>query len=187
MTEVASTLVVLDVFTSFAFPGGQALFDQAKPAVEQIRQLRNRFHQARRPVIFINDHFGRWQDGFDQLLAHVEHSGDQGRHMVSALRPVGGDFTLLKPRHSAFFETALPSLLAYLDSRRIVVTGLATDSCVLCTALDAHVRGIESIVPVDTTAAQTKERTDRTLLHLRQTCGLATPWVRDIWPGGGPS
>jgi nicotinamidase-related amidase len=184
MTERAAptALLVLDVFSTFEFPGGQELFQHAVAPLEQIRLLRHRFHQAGRPVIFVNDNFGRWQDGFDELVAHVEASGDRGRTMVNSLRPAPQDLKLLKPRHSAFFETALPSLLANLDISRIVVTGLAADSCLLCTVLDAHVRGIESVVPVDTTAAQTRERAERALLHLRDTCHIDTPRSAEVLP-----
>jgi nicotinamidase-related amidase len=133
-------------------------------------------------VVFVNDNFARWQDGFEKLLGHVEASGDRGRTMVATLRPDAADFRLLKPRHSAFFETALPFLLSYLAVDRIVVTGLAADSCVLSTVLDAHVRGIDVIVPSDTTASQTALRTDRVLTHLRETYGIDTPASAGIDP-----
>jgi nicotinamidase-related amidase len=177
-----AALLVLDVFSTFDFPGGDALFEQARQPVERLRVLRQRFHEAGRPVVFVNDNFARWQDSFDELLAYVAASGWRGKAMVAALRPEGRDFKLLKPRHSAFFETALPSLLSCLSLHRSVVTGLAADSCVLCTVLDAHVRGLEAVVPSDTTASQTTVRTERALEHLRETCEIATPLSADITP-----
>ena len=180
--STASALLVLDVFSTFEFSGGEALFEQARRPVERLHLLRQRFHEADRPVVFVNDNFARWQDGFDELLAYVAASGWRGKAMVAALRPESHDFKLLKPRHSAFFETALPSLLSCLALKRIVVTGLAADSCVLCTVLDAHVRGIEAVVPSDTTASQTAVRTERALQHLRETCDIATPPSADISP-----
>jgi nicotinamidase-related amidase len=182
-TTGGSALLVLDIFNTFEFPGGAALFAQAKAGpIDQLRRLRRRFQDAGQPVVFVNDNFARWQDGFDELLAHVESSSEHGRAMVRALRPDGDDLKLLKPRHSAFFETALPSLLYHVSVKRIVVTGLAADSCVLCTVLDAYVRGIDAIVPSDTTASQTAERTERTLAHLRETCGITTPTSAEVTP-----
>ncbi|URL56869.1 cysteine hydrolase [Luteibacter flocculans] len=184
MSEADSrtALLVLDVFNTFQFPGGDELFQQAQEAIGKIRLLRERFHAREAPVIFVNDNFDRWQDSFDELVDYVAGSGAPGRTMVEALCPHGSDLKLLKPRHSAFFETALPSLLDHFDVRRIVVTGLAGDSCVLCTVLDAHVRGITPIVPADTTASQTIERTTRALAHLRETFGTETPLSERVDP-----
>ena len=43
---------------------------------------------------------------------------------------------MLKPKHSAFLCTALPVLLHQLGVDGLVLAGVATDSCVLATALD---------------------------------------------------
>ena len=167
---------------TFRFPGGEELFNNAQQAGDRIRLLRQRFHEAGCPVIFVNDNFERWQDSFDEIVDHVGRSGEHGRHMVRALRPDAGELKLLKPRHSAFFETALPSLLDHMGVKRIVVTGLAADSCVLSTVLDAYVRRIEAVVPADTTAAETAERRQRTLAHLRETFGIETPVSAHVHP-----
>ena len=176
-----SALVVLDVFSTFLFPGGDALFSETTSVAGAIRELCARFRARHRPVIFANDNFDRWDDDFDGMLARVGHSGDRGHRMVHALRPQEGDYRLLKPRHSAFFETSLPSLLAHLQVADLVICGIATDSCVLATVMDAHVRGLDSVVPVDTTASQTAERTARTLLHLRDSCNVATPHSGEVF------
>lgn len=168
-------LLILDVFNTFDFPGGDELATHTKGIVPAIVALRDRFHAHGAPVIYVNDNFSRWQDGFDELVDFVRGSGGAGREVADALAPAPTDLKLVKPRHSALFETALPSLLSFLDVRRLVVTGIATDSCILATVLDAHVRGYESVVPVDTTAAQTEERVERTLIHLRDTCAMKTP------------
>jgi nicotinamidase-related amidase len=170
-----SALLILDVFNTFDFPGGSDLAERTKAVVPAIMALRGRFHASGAAVVFVNDNFGRWQNGFDELVDFVVQSGGAGREIAEALMPSSTDLKLIKPRHSAMFETALPSLLAFLEVRRLLIAGIATDSCVLATVLDAHVRGYESIVPIDTTAAQTAKRTDRTLLHLRDTCNLETP------------
>lgn len=150
--------------------------------VEPIRVLCQRFRSSERPVAFINDNFARWQDSFDDLLARVEGSGRKGAAMAVAFHPHAVDFRLLKPRHSGFFETPLPSLLAHLRVGHVVVCGLATDSCVLSTALDARIRDFAVTVPADTTASQTHERTVRTLAHLRESCGVETPASAAVRP-----
>lgn len=170
-----TALLVLDVFSTFDFPGGDELFSLLVPVIAPMQALIWHFRKRGRPVIYANDNAGRWQDDFDGMLSHVRQSGMEGAAVVHALAPVPSDYRMLKPRHSAFFETPLPSLLHHLDARTLVVCGIATDSCVLATVLDAHVRGLVPVVPADTTASQTEGRTERTLIHLRESCGVSTP------------
>ena len=177
-----SGLLLLDVFNTFDFPGGDELYRETLKVLEPIQKLAERFRQSHRPVIFINDNAGRWQDDFNALLSHVKSSGAKGARMVDALYPQQGDYKLLKPRHSAFFETPLPSLLSHFDVRRVVVCGIAADSCVLSTVMDAHTRGIEALVPADGTASQTPERTARVLAHLRESSGVDTPPSSKVTP-----
>jgi nicotinamidase-related amidase len=59
---------------------------------------------------------------------------------------------MFKPKHSAFFGTAL-------GVRRLVLTGMTSHQCVLFTARDAHVREYELIVPADCVAAGSREET----------------------------
>ena len=54
---------------------------------------------------------------------------------------------MLKPRHSAFYGTPLEFLLSELGTRRLVIVGLETDQCILCTAQDAYMRKFNLRVP----------------------------------------
>ncbi|MFD6371744.1 cysteine hydrolase family protein, partial [Streptomyces roseolus] len=59
---------------------------------------------------------------------------------------------VVKARHSAFYETPLAYLLGQLGVRRVVLCGQVTEQCVLYSALDAHIRHYEVVVPVDAVA-----------------------------------
>lgn len=58
-------LLVLDVFNTFEFPGGEELFRETRDIVEPLRGLAQRFRSAGMPVIFVNENLQRWQDDFD--------------------------------------------------------------------------------------------------------------------------
>jgi nicotinamidase-related amidase len=73
---------------------------------------------------------------------------------------------VLKPKHSAFYQTPLDLLLRHLGTRRLILTGLATNSCVLCTANDAHMRDLQLAVPPDGCAAETAARHTHALKHM---------------------
>jgi nicotinamidase-related amidase len=53
---------------------------------------------------------------------------------------------------SAFFETALQSLLVWHQVDTVVVTGGSTSGCVRATAVDSLSRGYRTIVPVECVA-----------------------------------
>jgi len=76
---------------------------------------------------------------------------------------------VLKPKHSAFFSTTLDTLLKYLGTRRLIITGLATNICVLFTANDAYMRDFEILVPSDCVAANTNEDHEWSLREMEKT------------------
>ncbi|RZA09612.1 MAG: cysteine hydrolase [Proteobacteria bacterium] len=58
---------------------------------------------------------------------------------------------MIKPKHSAFFETGLDLLLKYLEVENLVLAGMAGDNCVYFTAADAYLRDYGLFVPSDCT------------------------------------
>lgn len=135
-----SALLITDMISDFGFPDGDRLAAEAGKAVDNMVRIRRLFRAWRRPVIYVNDNFRQWTMGFRDLVAWAGRIGSRGSAMVNLLRPAADDFHILKPRHSAFYETALPSLLDDLGVHALAIVGVAGDSCVLSSALDAHIR-----------------------------------------------
>ena len=104
--------------------------------------IRARARRAR--VIYANDNLGAWRSDAPALIAHCTDSRRAGASLVQTLRPQARDEIVLKPRHSAFFGTAL---VALLDDQRVdtlVIVGVSAESCVWMTACDAHTRGFQA-------------------------------------------
>ena len=70
------------------------------------------------------------------------------------LAPGPGDRSILKPRHSAFFGTPLEFLLDELSVDRLLLTGLAADSCIMFTAHYAYLRKFALRIPGDCVASE---------------------------------
>ena len=68
--------------------------------------------------------------------------------------------------HSAFYQTPLDLLLQELGASSIILSGLATNSCILCTAHDANMRHFKVIVPGDCCAARTTREHGQALEHI---------------------
>lgn len=161
-------LLMVDFINPMQFVGAEALAPWALQAARATAALKRRFAAAGERVIYVNDNFGQWRSDFRTLVTHCRRQGGDAAALVRRLPPGRDDLMVLKPRHSGFHATPLELLLEQLRARQLVVTGLATDYCVMCTAMDAFVRGYKLWVPSDCTAAESPEQRDLALAWMRQ-------------------
>jgi nicotinamidase-related amidase len=153
---VAGTaLLLIDVINDLAFQGSEELVAQAEPMALRVAALKRRATAAGIPAIYINDNFGRWRSDFRQTVAHCTARSSPGRVVSQRLRPSGRDYFVLKPKHSGFFDTTLDTLLDSLRIRRVILTGIAGNICVLFTANDAYMRDLKVFAPADCIVSNT--------------------------------
>ena len=155
----------------FDFEGGPALAKSALPCGRVICRLRDRFDEAEAPVIYVNDNFSNWQGDFRELVAACQTTEGVSSRIARALAPRAGHYHVLKPKHSAFLGTPLAILLAKLGVRKLVLTGIAADSCILATATDANMRELSLWVPGDAVAAITRDRKAKALALIKASLG----------------
>jgi nicotinamidase-related amidase len=150
-----TALLVIDILNPFEFSHGKTLAQHAKTIVEPINNLRDYCNKQGHPVIYINDHYELWKADLELIYdkCHNETSAD----IISPLRPAEDDFFLIKPKHSAFYGTALNTLLHQLSVKNLILTGIAGNICVLFTANDAYMREFGLIVPKDAIASVSGE------------------------------
>ncbi|WP_447725941.1 cysteine hydrolase family protein [Sphingomonas koreensis] len=150
-----TALLIIDMINCLDFEGGMAFAPAAKHAAEVIAQLRSQADQAGLPVIYVNDNFGAWHSEKSKLVDQVHASGSP---LAGCLDPRASDYFIIKPQFSGFYATNLPVLLPKLGVTRLVLTGIATDICILFTAADAHMRDYALWVPCDAVAAEDDQR-----------------------------
>jgi nicotinamidase-related amidase len=160
-------LLLIDVINDFDFPGADQLLRYARPMARNLLRLKRRAYKARVPVIYVNDNFGRWKSDFRRTLDHCARYG-RGRDVVRLLRPEENDYFVLKPKHSGFFSSALDTLLRYLRTQTVILTGIAGNFCVLFTANDAYMRDFSLFVPSDCTVSNTKRENDSALRLMKK-------------------
>jgi nicotinamidase-related amidase len=148
-----TALLLIDVINDFEFPRGDELYEQALPMAPRIAELKKRTRRAGIPAVYINDNFGRWQSKFEDIVRHCLRDDARGRPFVEQLVPEDCDYFVLKPKHSGFYQTPLELLLKHFGTKRLILTGVSTNSCVLFTANDAYMRDLELAVPEDCVAA----------------------------------
>ena len=168
--DAATTcLLIIDMINDFEFAEAEKLFPAVMQAAERIASLKKRATAARIPTIYVNDNFGRWRNDFRKLVEYCLTSPCKGQSIARLLRPDEKDYFVLKPKHSGFFATPLELLLKFLGTRRLILTGVAGDTCVLYTAADAYMRDFTLCVPSDCTVSLNPKSNESALDHMKTT------------------
>lgn len=159
-------LLLIDVINDMEFVGGAKLKKYAEPAAKRIAALKRRAKVLGIPIIYANDNFGRWQSDFHKHVRHCLDDGVRGESVARMLIPEEDDYFVLKPRHSAFFSTTLGILLKHLGTETLILTGFASNLCVLYTANDAYMHDFTVYVPRDCIAAEQTTNHQRAIAHM---------------------
>ena len=161
-----TALLLIDVINDLAFQGSTALVAQAEPMASRLATLKRRASAAGVPTIYINDNFGQWRSDFRKTVAHCTSRSSPGRRVSLRLKPTARDYFVLKPKHSGFFDTTLDTLLEQLRIRRVILTGIAGNICVLFTANDAYMRELKIFAPADCIVSNTASDNDHALRQI---------------------
>jgi nicotinamidase-related amidase len=162
-----TALLLIDVINDLAFPDAGPLIEAAEAMAPRLAKLKARAARAGIPVIYVNDNFGQWRSDFKQTLKHCTAASSKGRMVSKRLRPTKNDYFVLKPMHSGFHGTALEVLLRDLNIRRVILTGIAGNICVLFTANDAYMRGFRIYAPGDCSVSNSAADNESALEQIR--------------------
>ena len=131
------------------------------------------------PIIRLKDYFGEngmlvvnikteYEPDFSDFPMLVERfevkkyghfiKGTPDAEIIPPLAPREGELLVVKNRWNAFFNTDLDKILKDQNITNLVVTGAATDVCVLETCSYAFSLNYNCVVPIETTASFSAER-----------------------------
>jgi nicotinamidase-related amidase len=161
-----TALLLIDVINDLSFEGSESLIAQAESMANRLATFKRRAAAAGVVTIYVNDNFGQWRSDFRKTVAHCTARSSPGRRVSQRLRPTSRDYFVLKPKHSGFFDTTLDTLLETLRIRRVILTGIAGNICVLFTANDAYMRDLKLFVPADCIVSNTPAENDYTLRQI---------------------
>jgi nicotinamidase-related amidase len=173
-------LLLVDLINDLEFPGGERLAARARSVARNVAEIKARALRAGIPCIYANDNFGRWRSDFSTQVRHCLDDGVRGRILAAALPPRPEDYFVLKPKHSAFYQTCLEVLLQHLGTKVIVLAGISTESCVALTASDAYLRGHRLIVLSDGCAAIDAKGHREALSHMARALQARLTRCRDL-------
>ncbi|HEY8559927.1 MAG TPA: isochorismatase family cysteine hydrolase [Pyrinomonadaceae bacterium] len=161
-------LLIIDMISDFEFGSGDKLLPFAEEIAKNIAALKKKAEKAGVAVVYVNDNFGKWRSDFTKQLKHSQSKSVRGHKIARLLAPKKEDYFVLKAKHSAFYSTTLDLLLAYLGAKTLVLTGVASDICILFTANDAYMRDFNLFVPRDCVAANEERTNESTLEYIER-------------------
>jgi nicotinamidase-related amidase len=160
--DLSNTAVLfIDLINDFNFDGGEKLRAHTEEMLPNLVKLRKFAEDHHLPIIYINDHYGLWKTNPKMIVEHC--TNDKNEHIIQQIKPKENDYFLIKPQHSAFFQTPLQSLLNDLSKTHLLLAGIAGDICILFTAKDAYMYGYTMHIPKNCMASEQQEGNDYAL------------------------
>ncbi len=162
--DTRSAFLLIDMENGFISPDSALCIRQAAATVPACVKAIEIARSKEIPIFFIKRLYRG--DGSDVELTRYSvwlkggkcmTPGSVGAAEPEGLAPRAGDYAIIKPRWSAFFQTELDLLLRRLDVRTVILAGTTTPNCIRTTCYDANALDYNVVVLTDCTSSQTEE------------------------------
>ncbi len=163
-------LLIVDVISSFDHADGDDLLRSFRERLDGFVTAIEKARKDRLPIVYVNDDPGRW-DGDAPGTVRAALAG-RGGDVMSRLAPQRGDRFLFKPRYSAFDHTPLTLVLQELGVDRILLSGAATEGCVVQTGIDGRELGLKATILADACATNDRELERVALAYAERVGGI---------------
>ncbi|MEU3776060.1 isochorismatase family cysteine hydrolase [Streptomyces sp. NPDC032472] len=176
-----TAVVVTDMLNPYRHQDADLLVPSVRAALPAVVEVVSAARAAGVPVIYANDNFGQWRSHHGQII----DAAMTGEHpeLVEPVLPDEDSLFVLKARHSVFYETPLAYLLGTMDLTRLILVGQVTEQCVLYSALDAHIRHLDVVVPSTAVAHIHADLAEAALRMMEQNMGAQILGARQPpWP-----
>lgn len=145
-------LVIVDMNNGFTDPASPLVCD-LDDTIEAIRRLLEAMRRAQLPVVFTTVSYGEGDKVTTKAFIEkvpallTLEAGSRWVEIDERIAPLPTEPVLNKLFASAFFGTALGSMLASHSCDSVIVTGASTSGCVRATVVDALQHGYRPVVP----------------------------------------
>lgn len=162
-----SALLLIDMENGFVNPAGGHCVRGAEATVPACARVLELARAKEIPIFFVKRIYR--SDGSDVELTRYAgwkaggracapaSAGPNSAQAPASLRPRPGDYTIVKPRWSAFFGTELDLILRRLGIRTVILAGTTTPNCIRTTCYDAIALEYAAVVLTDCCSSQTEE------------------------------
>jgi len=170
-----TALVVVDVQNDFCSPGGcfarleSSNMEMTESCIDKLAGLLAEARRAGTMIIYIQhtnhpNYIYRAAPSLAWLIESLDSNSPQicidggwGHQIVDAVKPLANERIIKKHRHNGFMGTELDMLLRSNGIKTVIVTGVATERCVLATICGAIAHDYYVVVPTDCVASPSVE------------------------------
>ena len=162
-----SAMIVIDMERGFVEPESAHCIRTAKATVPACSRAMAMARKKGIPVFLVNRIYRANGCDVESTRYHTWIAGGKAMtpgstgllsyEMPEGMEPQPGDYTLIKPRFSAFFQTELDLILRRLRVETVILTGTTTPNCIRTTCYDAVSLDYNVVILPDCCSAQTEE------------------------------
>jgi len=162
-----TALVVIDMENAFIDPASPLCIKNALATVPACGKVIRKARERKIPVFFVNRIYRK--NGSDVEFTRYQSWFDGGRYLApgstgplsidvpAEFKPAEGDYCIIKPRFSAFFQTELDLILRRLGIRTVILTGTTTPNCIRTTCYDGLSLDYNILIIEDCCSSNTDE------------------------------
>lgn len=161
--EKPALLIIDMVKDNFEASRNLPITPLARAIIPPLNRLIGLFRESSWPVVFSTDAFQKDDFIFTGRMKPHSLAGTSGAEVFDELDRKPEDLWLPKPRFSAFWGTDLAQRLKSQDVTLCAVAGIATNFCVLTTAMDAVCSDFRAVLLEDCCASWSEEIHRQTL------------------------
>jgi ureidoacrylate peracid hydrolase len=172
-----TALLVIDMQNLFCAPGGQLYVPHYADIIPAINKLVKFFRGVDIPIVWIRgvsekdfSDRGLMEWRYDRNRITRPHTSDswEAQFHKELDGPLPGDIVIDKHKRDVFQGSYINSTLKFFGIESLVLTGVATDSCVGSAASSANSMDYNAIIVVDAVAARTKQRQEAFLERIEE-------------------
>lgn len=167
MNWTTTALVMIDMENAFIDPESPLCIKNALATVPACGKVIEKARERKIPVFFVNRvyrkngsdvEFTRYQSWYDgnRYLAPGS-TGPLSIDVPEEFQPKEGDYTIIKPRFSAFFQTELDLIFRRLGIRTVILTGTTTPNCIRTSCYDGLSLDYNIFIIEDCCSSNTEE------------------------------
>ena len=169
MNEKAALIIIDMVKDTFDPKKKLKIASYATKIIHPINSLSAKFRENGLPVIFATDSFREDDFIFSGKMEPTSLEGTKGAEVIDELDQEPEDLVLPKRRFSSFLNTRLELWLRKENITLCAFAGIATQVCVLTSAMDAICYDFKAVIISDCSAAYSKEIHEQILNIYRHT------------------
>lgn len=176
-------LIVVDMLNDFIYGDGENRLIQKDDVKEFVSKCKQAIELARKrkvPVIFSNLALTK-NNPITKITGECAMKGTAGAEVITALKPLKGDYISEKGGYDGFWKSNLESLLKRLKVKNVYLIGTQTDCCVRETGATAAHLGFNVFAIQDCCASKTENRHTTALEFFRSSIGKVVKLKEVDW------